>query len=94
MQTKYRHAYARMCTCSSYNYTVKTDRCISLETLMNRALQRKYCSIGRKSLHGIDPMHACMISVNVTYGQKEKVHYDLAADHSAMAESHRESDDS
>ena len=36
----YRHAYARMCTCSCYNYTVKTDRCISLETLMNRALQR------------------------------------------------------
>ena len=90
MQTIYRHAYARMCTCSSYNYTVKTDRCISLETLMNRALQRKYCSTGR----GIDSMHAWMISVNVTYGQKEKVPYDLAADHSAMAESHRESDDS
>ena len=38
----YRHAYAprHMCTCSSYNYTVKTDRCISLET-MNRALSRK-----------------------------------------------------
>ena len=89
MQTIYRHAYARMCACSSYNYTIKTDRCISLETIMNRALQRKYCSTGRKH-----PMDACMITVNVTYGQKEKVHYDLAADHSAMTESQRESDDS
>ena len=49
---------------------------------------------GRKLL--VDSMHACMISVDVTvtYGQKEKVPYDLATDHSAMAESQRESGDS
>ena len=90
MQTIYRHAYARTCTCSSYNCTVKTDRCISLKT-MNRALSCKDCTMGEK-----DSMHACMISVDVTvaYGQKEMVHYDLAADHSVMAESQRESGDS
>ena len=87
MQTIY--IYARMCTCSSYNYTVKTDRCISLETITNRQV---YIVVPGENCWYRS--HAFMISVNVTYGQKEKVPYDLAADHSVMTESQRERDDS